>query len=136
MATTTELAVRLLGELDLRLGETSLPPLESGRSESLLAYLLLHRDAAQPRQRLAFLLWPDSSEAQARTNLRHVLHKLRRALPDADRFLEVTPRTLGWRSDAPYWLDVASFDVALARAEGEGPVDGPPRLGEGGQRYA
>jgi hypothetical protein len=46
------------------------PPLGSARAESLLAYLLLHRDAAQPRQRLAFLLWPDSSEPQARTNLR------------------------------------------------------------------
>ena len=46
---------------------------------------------------MAFLLWPDSSEAQARTNLRHVLHTLRRSLPDADRFLEVTPRTLRWR---------------------------------------
>src|SRR3954462_1371147 len=119
MATTTELAVRLLGELDLRLGETSLPPLESGRAESLLAYLLLHRDAAQPRQRLAFLLWPDSRGAQARTNLRHVLHPLRRALPDPDRFLEVTPRTLRWRPDAPLRLDVAGFQGALARAHGD-----------------
>ena len=40
----------------------------------------------------AFLLWPDSTEAQARTNLRHVLHNLRRTLPDANRYLEVTPR--------------------------------------------
>ena len=79
------LTVRLLGELDLRLGDVPLPPLESARAESLLAYLLIHRGAPQPRQRLAFLLWPDSTEQQARTNLRHVLHKLRRALPDADR---------------------------------------------------
>src|SRR4051794_8625958 len=116
MATTTELAVRLLGELDLRLGETSLPPLESGRAESLLAYLLLHRDAPQPRQRLAFLLWPDSTEPQARTNLRKVLHNLRHALPDAERFLEVTARTLRWRPDAPLRLDVAAFEDALVRA--------------------
>ena len=61
MVATTELGVRLLGELDLRLGESPLPALESGRAESLLAYLLLHRDAPQPRQRLAFLLWPDST---------------------------------------------------------------------------
>jgi hypothetical protein len=32
--------------------------------------LLLHRDAPQPRQRLAFLLWPGSTERQAHTNLR------------------------------------------------------------------
>jgi DNA-binding SARP family transcriptional activator len=116
MASAT-LGIRLLGQLDLRLGETPLSPLESARAESLLAYLLLHRDAPQPRQRLAFLLWPDSSEPQARTNLRHLLHVLRRALPDLDRFLEVTPRALRWREDAPCWLDVAAFEAAADRDE-------------------
>ena len=111
------LTVRILGELDLRLGEVPLPPLESARAESLLAYLLIHRGAPQPRQRLAFLLWPDSTEQQARTNLRHVLHKLRRALPDADRYLDVGTRTLGWRPDAPLRLDLAAFEDALARAD-------------------
>jgi hypothetical protein len=94
------LRVRLLGGLELRLDGRPLPPVESARAESLLAFLLLHRQAPQPRQRQAFGLWPDSTEAQARTNLRHVLHNLRRALPDLDRFLEVTPRTLRWRAEA------------------------------------
>jgi DNA-binding SARP family transcriptional activator len=129
MASAT-LRIRLLGELDLRHGEVPMPPLGSTRAESLLAYLLLHREAAQPRQRLAFLLWPDSSEAQARTNLRHLLHLLRRALPDPDRFLEVTQRTLRWREDAPYRLDVADFEDALARAEDAG------RAGEGDRQLA
>ena len=111
------LRIRLFGGLDLRLGEAPLPPLESARAESLLAYLLLHREAPQARQHLAFLLWPDSTEPQARTNLRHVLHNLRRALPDLDRFLTVTPRTLQWRADAPLWLDVAAFEAAAAHAE-------------------
>src|SRR5688572_17204933 len=97
------LRIRLLGGLDLRQGAGALPPLESARVESLLAYLLLHREAPQPRQRLAFRLWPDSTEPQAQTNLRNVLHKLRRALPDPDRFLAVTPRTLQWRAEAPLW---------------------------------
>jgi len=80
--------------VDLRFGERQLPPLESARAESLLGYLLLHRDAPQPRQRLAFLLWPGSTESQAQTNLRKVLHNLRRALPSADRLIEIGPRTL------------------------------------------
>ena len=101
-----------------------MPPLGSARAESLLAYLLLHREAPQTRQRLAFLLWPDSSEPQARTNLRHLLHVLRRALPDADRFLEVTPLTLRWREDAPCWLDVAAFEDAVTRAERAEAPDG------------
>jgi DNA-binding SARP family transcriptional activator len=111
------LNVRVLGGFDLRLGKTPLAPLESARAESLLAYLLLHREAAQPRQRLAFLLWPDSTEPQARTNLRHVLHTLRGALPAPERFIDVTPRTVRWRPDAPFRLDVADFDEALARAQ-------------------
>jgi DNA-binding SARP family transcriptional activator len=98
--------------VDLRLGERQLGPLESARAESLLAYLLLHRDAPQPRQRIAFLLWPDSSEQQAHTNLRKVLHTLRHALPDTDRLIDVGPRTLQWR--APVWLDVEEFERAVA----------------------
>ena len=92
--------IRVLGRFDLSLGGVLVPPLESARAESLLAFLVLHRHAAASRQHLAFLLWPDSTEAQARTNLRHVLHTLRRRLPDADRYLEVTSRTVGWRADA------------------------------------
>lgn len=108
--------------------------LESGRAESLLAYLALHRDAPQLRQRVAFLLWPDSSEAQARTNLRHVLHNLRRALPEPDRFLDVTARTLQWRPDAPYWLDVAAFEEALVRAD-DAASDGAVALQEAVDSY-
>ena len=116
------LHIRLLGNVDLRIGGVPVP-LESARAESLLGYLLVHRGVAQPRQRLAFLLWPDSTEAQARTNLRKVLHTLRRELPDAERFLEVTPRTLRWRADAPYQLDLADFEQALADDRLEAAVD-------------
>jgi hypothetical protein len=109
--------VRLLGQLDLRLDGAALPRLDSARAESLLAYLLLHSDAPQTRQHLAFLLLPGSTESQARTNLRHVLHTLRRSLPNADRYLlKVTPRTLQWRTEAPLWLDVAAFEALLAQA--------------------
>ena len=117
------LRVRLLGGLSLQVAEGPLPAVESGRAESLLAYLLLHRDAPQSRQHLAFLLWPDSAEPQARTNLRHVLHTLRRALPELDRLLEVTPRTLQWRGGAPVSLDVAAFEAALATADSAGDDD-------------
>ena len=51
------------------------------RQQALLAYLMLHDHVPQPRQHLSFLFWPDSTEAQARTNLRYVLHQLRRSFP-------------------------------------------------------
>src|SRR5215216_5013593 len=120
---TPVLSIRLFGALDIRYGDRLLSPLPSARAETLLAYLLLHRDAPQSRQRLAFILWPDSSEAQALTNLRHVLHDLRRALPDADRFIDVSSRTLRWQTDAPCWVDVAVFEDALGQVQ-SGAVDG------------
>src|SRR5262245_24631731 len=129
------LRIRLLGELDLRSGEVPPPRLESARAGSLLTYLLLHRAAPQSRQHLAFLLWPDSPEAQARTNLRHVLHHLRRALPDPDRFLDVATHSLQWRADAPCWLDVAAFEAALARAEAEPPDGGIAALRDAVELY-
>src|SRR5258708_2437883 len=68
--------IRVLGRFDLSLDGMQVPPLESARAESLLAFVLLQRNTAASRQHLAFLLWPDSSEAQARTNLRHLLPTL------------------------------------------------------------
>jgi DNA-binding SARP family transcriptional activator len=117
------LRARLLGTFDLRLGDEPLAPFESGRLESLMAYLLLHRDAPQPRQRVAFRLWPDSTEQQAHTNLRKVLHNLRRALPDADHWIDVTPRTLRWRAEAGLWLDVEEFERAIGEGRLEEALD-------------
>lgn len=111
------LHLRLLGSTDLRLGVQRLGPLDSARAESLLAYLLLHRDAPQPRQRLAFLLWPGSTERQAHTNLRKVLHTLRHTLPETDRLIDIGPRSLQWRPGAPLWLDVEHFERALAEGK-------------------
>jgi DNA-binding SARP family transcriptional activator len=113
---------RLLGSVDLRLGDRQLPALESGRAESLLAFLLLHRDAAQPRSHVAFVLWPDSSEHQAHTNLRKVLHILRGALPEADSLLNIGGRTLQWRPETPLWLDVAHFERAVEGGQFEDAV--------------
>ena len=118
--------VRLLGGFDLRLGEEGGASLDSARAESLLAYLLLHRDAPQQRQHLAFLFWPDSTEAQARTNLRHVLHNLRRQLPAADELIDIGPRMLQWRPEARVWLDVEAFEQAVAEG----------RLGDAVETYA
>src|SRR5260221_12726541 len=113
---------RLLGSMDVRIGGRQAPALESARAESLLAFLLLHRDAPQPRSHIAFLLWPDSSEQQAHTNLRKVLHTLRNALPEAGRLIEVGARALQWRPDASLWLGVAPFRdlVEAGRVRGAG----------------
>ena len=45
------------------------------------------------------------------------LYRLRRALPDADRFLLVDDQTLQWRADAPFTFDVIDFESAIARSK-------------------
>lgn len=114
------LEVQLLGHLALadsgqRVGEV--------RNPRLIAYLLLNRDRPLERTEVAYTLWPDSSDAQALTNLRRELHALRRALPDAERLLAVERRTIRWRPDGPFHLDVASFEDAVEHAV-TGGVDG------------
>ena len=73
--------IELLGKLRFIFGPQLLTSISTNRLQSLLAFLVLHCDAAQSREHLAFLLWPESNESQARTNLRQLLHHLRRALP-------------------------------------------------------
>lgn len=117
-----ELAIRLLGGFGLRYRGRAVHTVATRRLQSLLAYLVLHREAPQPRDVLAPLFWPASPESQARTNLRQLLHRLRRALPDAERFLELGPRAIRWRPAGPWRLDVAVFEQALARAGEPGPA--------------
>jgi DNA-binding SARP family transcriptional activator len=115
------LRIQLFGELSLVLDGRPLGPVESARARSLLGYLVLHRDAPQTRRRLAFLLWPDSTEAQARTNLRKVLHTLRRDVPELEQFLAITAQTVRWGSaNASLDVDVEVFESALSAAAGAG----------------
>ncbi|MBI4780832.1 MAG: AAA family ATPase [Oscillatoriophycideae cyanobacterium NC_groundwater_1537_Pr4_S-0.65um_50_18] len=97
-------------------GDTSLTGVITSRSRALLAYLLLHRQTPQPRQRIAVHLWPDSTDPQARTNLRKELSQLRRVLPNADQLLWVDTKTLAWHPDVQFALDVAQFEDAVKMA--------------------
>jgi predicted ATPase/DNA-binding SARP family transcriptional activator len=114
------LRIQLLGGFQLISGDTPITTVELPRLQSLLAYLLLHRSAPIARQQLAFLLWPDSAEGQARSNLRTLVTRLRGALPHADAFLSIDTHSLQWQPDAPWTLDVADFEQALALAEQAG----------------
>lgn len=85
----------------------------SQRLQTLLAYLACNSSAPQPRQRLAFLLWPDSSETQAHTNLRTLLHRLRTTLPEFEAVLSVDAQTVAWNSDMTLTLDVVDFETEM-----------------------
>ena len=111
------LEVQLLGHLAVA---DSGHRIDAVRNPRLLAYLLLNRDRAIERTEVAFTLWPDSSDAQALTNLRRELHALRRGLPNAERLLAIERRTIRWRPDGSFHLDIAAFEDAVERAAGGG----------------
>jgi DNA-binding SARP family transcriptional activator len=110
------LNIQLLGKFRVVHGDTTITALYSRGVQSLFAWLVLHAGIPYPRAHLAFLFWPDSSESQARTNLRKAIHQLQQVLPDLDCFLASAGTVLYWRADAPYTLDVAEFEAAVRSA--------------------
>lgn len=83
------------------------------RLQSLIAYLVLHRDAPATRQQIASALWPDSSESQSRTNLRKQLLQMRELLPAMAHCLIDDSQMLCLRHDAPLLCDVFAFTRAI-----------------------
>jgi DNA-binding SARP family transcriptional activator len=78
---TARVTLNLLGGFQARI-ETGLTlALPTRKAQALLAYLALPAGRTHPRDKLATLLWGDSSDGAARTSLRQVLFALRRALP-------------------------------------------------------
>ncbi|MBV9205278.1 MAG: AAA family ATPase, partial [Actinobacteria bacterium] len=113
------LHVSLLGEQAITDDETGSVRARSSRTVVLVAFLVVHAGSPQARPRIAGLLWPESADAQALTNLRRELHHLRQALGD-DPSLVVTSRDLCWRDTKTCRVDVRVFDTerqaALAAA--------------------
>ncbi|RME84464.1 MAG: hypothetical protein D6775_05425 [Caldilineae bacterium] len=106
----------LLGDFQVTYEDRAVADLHARRTQALLAYLALHPDEAIPRRRLAFLFWPDTSERQARTNLRQLLHRLRRLFPPIEDFLTFDT-ALRWQVEAPVYVDACEFTALLAQAE-------------------
>lgn len=107
------LSIHLLGIPQLFEDDRALPLPSPPKALLLLAYLLVERRHAVPRETLAFRLWPDEREEEARANLRRHIHLLKRQLPptDADRPWIVATRTMvQWNPHAACWLDVALLD--------------------------
>src|SRR3970282_621508 len=108
------LQIRLLGQFDVRLDGKRIV-ISSRAGQSLLAYLALTAGTAHRREKLAGTLWPDTSDENARKNLRQELWRIRKAIPSqnldvADDYLLADEFTLTFNRDANYWLDVAMLE--------------------------
>src|SRR3954471_17131066 len=108
--------IQMFGTLQITHRQIALTSVNTNRLQSLLAFLVLNQDVAQSREHLAFLLWPESTESQARTNLRQLLHHLRRALPVDCSLLVTDNHTARWRTHSACSIDVVEFQAAALRA--------------------
>jgi DNA-binding SARP family transcriptional activator len=117
-----QLRVELFGRLSVTCAGAPLTTLRKARLQALFAYLVLNRSTSLLRSHLAYQFWPDTREAQARTNLRNLVHLLRQAWPDFDRFIQTDAQTLQWRETASFTLDVLEFEQWLASTPGSGPT--------------
>ena len=113
----SRLHIELLGHFRLLYDGTPVNGISSARQQSLLAYLVLHRNQPQLRQQIAAVFWPDSPDEQSLTNLRRELHHLRQNLPEADSFLLVDGKELSWNPQAAFSLDVAQFEQICGQAD-------------------
>ena len=113
------LHVSLLGEQAITDDRAGAVRARSSRAVVLVAFLALHAGSPQARQHIAGLFWPESTDAQALTNLRRELHHLRHLL-GGEPSLVVTSRDLCWRDTETCRVDVRVFDIerkaALAAA--------------------
>jgi WD40 repeat protein/DNA-binding SARP family transcriptional activator/predicted ATPase len=121
--TDTPLALTLLGGFHVAVHGKPVTNFESNRVRALLAYLAVEvRGGSAPhdRAKLAGLLWPDHPEDVARTNLRHVLRRLRQSLADpadGSSFLVTSQQTIQLNPDSGVTVDVVQFVELLAQAE-------------------
>jgi len=125
----TVLQFRFLGPLEIRCGDRQLSKPPTLKSQSLLAYLVLHRDQPQPRERLAGMFWGDRPERKARSSLSTALWHIRRCLPDEELVLSDL-HTVQFHPQAELWLDVEEFE-SRASAEEVGSVESAVALYRG-----
>ncbi|MBN2146600.1 MAG: AAA family ATPase [Anaerolineales bacterium] len=111
-----ELFIQLLGGFGVQIDGHPLNLAHIARLQLLLAYLALH-PSPTPRAQAAFQLWPGSSEKQALTNLRKLLHHLRQDLPKELQLLEMDARQLWLREARDVRVDLVEFKNTLELAD-------------------
>ncbi len=110
------LRLYLLGPLEIRVDNRQLEKPPTAKSQSLLAYLALHRRRPQPREVLAGLFWGDRPERKARRSLTTALWHIRRCLPEEELLLSDV-QSAQVDPDADLWLDVVEFESRVSAAD-------------------
>jgi len=106
------LDIRLLGKFEVKWDGKNVS-ISSRPAQGLFAYLILTAGTAHRREKLAGMLWPDSTEEGARDYLRHALWKIRKAVePPASKnksvpFILADDIQVSFNPESIHSLDVA-----------------------------
>src|SRR5262249_24902248 len=113
------LTLRLLGGFHAELGAGIPLPLTARKDQALLVYLAVRPGPSHPRDKLATLLWPETSDDQARQSLRVTLVALRRALSSASPTALVAETESLSLSASAVEVDVVAFERCIAEGTPE-----------------
>ena len=108
------LEIRLLGTFEI-IDNHKPVSVTSRPAQTLFAYLILTAGKSHRREKLAGMLWPDSTEASARDYLRHGLWRLRKSFAASDSkiangtYIATDDLTMSFNADSNYSLDVKTI---------------------------
>ena len=103
------LQIYALGDLSILKGGKTIRGFRSRKAQGLLVYLA-RNPGTQAREVLADMFWSESSQLQAMSNLRDVLHSLRKYLKP---YVNITRYSVTLNPEAGVWLDVNELASAL-----------------------
>lgn len=111
------LHISLFGKFCVKRDGQVLEGLDARKVQEFFCYLLLHRDHSLSREMFASVLWPETTTALSKKNLRQALWQLQTALGSqgadcSERILVVDPEWIELNEQADLWLDVAALEYA------------------------
>jgi DNA-binding SARP family transcriptional activator len=103
----SKLEIHLLGQFSVLKDEEAVE-IPSRPAQSLFAYLAMSAGTVHRREKLAGLLWPEASESNARSNLRHALWRLRKAV--GDEYFLADKISIAFNAEIDHWMDTALLE--------------------------
>jgi predicted ATPase/DNA-binding SARP family transcriptional activator len=103
------LKIFTLGDLRILRNEKLMKSIRSRKAQAMMVYLAC-TSKPHAREVLADIFWSESSPSQAMSNLRDVIHILRKHLSP---FVDITRYSIALNPETDVWIDVAELDNTL-----------------------
>jgi DNA-binding SARP family transcriptional activator len=111
-------AAHLFGRFRVECEGRPVRGLPRGKSQELLAYLLVHRDRPHRREAVADQLWGDAAAGDPRKTMRQALWQLQSAFGGDRELVETLGGDwIGIRRAVDLWIDLDAFEAAWREIE-------------------